>query len=142
MAAGNGERPVAGYIRVSRIGGRSGEGYISPDEQRQQIERYASELGVRVADDAWGDDQDYSGGNFNRPGWEGIVKRIESGELGGVIVLRVDRFARTCLTARRRFGTSLTSATPSSDRLRSAWTQRPLLADTCSSSSSTTQNFS
>jgi len=92
--ATNGERPVAGYIRVSRIGGRSGEGYISPDEQRQQIERYAKELGVRIAEDAWGDDQDYSGGNFNRPGWESIVKRIESGELGGVIVLRVDRFAR------------------------------------------------
>lgn len=94
MAAKNGERPVAGYIRVSRIGGRSGEGYISPDEQRVQIERYAKELGVRIAEDAWGDDQDYSGGNFNRPGWESIVKRIASGELGGVIVLRVDRFAR------------------------------------------------
>lgn len=89
-----GERPVAGYIRVSRIGGRSGEGYISPDEQRQQIEGYAKELGTFIPDDAWGDDQDYSGGNFDRPGWESIVKRIESGELGGVIVLRVDRFAR------------------------------------------------
>jgi DNA invertase Pin-like site-specific DNA recombinase len=87
-------RPVAGYIRVSRIGGRSGEGYISPDEQRQQIEGYAKELGLSIAPDAWADDQDYSGGNFDRPGWEGIVKRIESGELAGVIVLRVDRFAR------------------------------------------------
>jgi site-specific DNA recombinase len=92
--AAKGERPVAGYIRVSRIGGRSGEGYISPDDQRKQIENYAQELGVRIAPDAWGDDQDYSGGNFNRPGWESIVKRIEAGELAGVIVLRVDRFAR------------------------------------------------
>lgn len=90
----SGKKLVAGYIRVSRIGGRSGEGYISPDEQRREIERYAKELGVRIAPDAWGDDQDYSGGNFDRPGWENIVKRIESGELGGVIVLRVDRFAR------------------------------------------------
>lgn len=93
MAYGNG-KVVAGYIRVSRIGGRSGEGYISPDEQRVQIQSYATELGLRIPPDAWGDDQDYSGGNFDRPGWENIVKRIESGELAGVIVLRVDRFAR------------------------------------------------
>ncbi len=88
------DRPVAGYIRVSRIGGRKGEGYISPDEQKAAIESYAGELGLRMAPDAWGDDQDRSGGNFDRPGWERIVKRIESGELAGVILLRVDRFAR------------------------------------------------
>lgn len=87
-----GARPVAGYIRVSRIGGRSGEGFISPDEQRVQIERYADELGLRVA--TWGDDQDYSGGNFERPAWEDIIAKVEAGELGGVLVLRVDRFAR------------------------------------------------
>ena len=88
------KRPVAGYIRVSRIGGRSGEGYISPDEQKKQIERYADELGLVVAPDAWADDQDRSGGNFDRPGWESTIARIESGELGGVIVMKVDRFAR------------------------------------------------
>jgi hypothetical protein len=77
------DRPVAGYIRVSRIGGRKGEGYISPDEQKGAIESYAGELGLRVAPDAWVDDHDRSGGNFDRPGWERIVKRIESGELAG-----------------------------------------------------------
>jgi DNA invertase Pin-like site-specific DNA recombinase len=84
------DQPVAGYIRVSRIGGCKGEGYISPDGQRTAIEGYAAELGLRIAADAW----DRSGGNFDRPGWERIVKRIESEEVGGVIVLRVDRFAR------------------------------------------------
>lgn len=88
------EQPVAGYIRVSRIGGRSGEGYIPPDEQREAIAAYARELGVRVPDDAWFEDQDYSGGNLDRPGWERVVQRIEAGELAGVIVLRTDRFAR------------------------------------------------
>jgi hypothetical protein len=77
------QRPVAGYIRVSRIGGHSGEGYISPDQQRVEIERYAAELGRTIPPDAWGDDQDRSGGNFDRPGWENIIQRIESGELGG-----------------------------------------------------------
>lgn len=86
--------PVAGYIRVSRIGGRSGEGYISPDQQREAIVAYANELGTFVPDDAWYEDQDYSGGNLDRPGWERVLQRIECGELGGVIVLRTDRFAR------------------------------------------------
>ena len=54
--ARQGQRPVAGYIRVSRIGGRSGDGYISPDEQRNLISSYAKELGVFIPDDAWGDD--------------------------------------------------------------------------------------
>ena len=87
-------QPVAGYIRVSRIGGRSGDGYISPDEQKEAIAAYANELGLRIPKNAWIDDQDYSGGNLERPGWESLVRRIEAGELGGVVVLRTDRFAR------------------------------------------------
>jgi hypothetical protein len=50
---------------VSRVGGREGEGYISPDVQRESIEAYASELGGSIA--AWHDDQDFSGGNTERP---------------------------------------------------------------------------
>jgi DNA invertase Pin-like site-specific DNA recombinase len=49
---------VDGYVRVSRIGGR--DGYISPEVQREQIEAFASLMGVEI--DAWHDDQDYSGG--------------------------------------------------------------------------------
>ena len=66
---------VAGYIRVSRIGGRAGEGYIAPDQQREAIGRYAEQLGVVIAGDAWYDDQDFSGGNLDRPGWETLVIR-------------------------------------------------------------------
>ncbi|HET6571635.1 MAG TPA: recombinase family protein [Solirubrobacterales bacterium] len=92
--AKDGVQSVAGYIRVSRIGGRSGDGYISPDEQKEAIAAYAKELDLRIPRDAWIDDQDYSGGNLERPGWESLVRRIEAGELGGVVVLRTDRFAR------------------------------------------------
>jgi hypothetical protein len=35
--------PVDGYIRVSRVGDRSGESYISSDVQREAIERWAHE---------------------------------------------------------------------------------------------------
>lgn len=87
--------PVAGYIRVSRIGGRSGEGFISPEEQRRDISSYASQLKFEIPDDAWFEDQDSTGGNLDRPGWEELMSRVESGELRGVIVCKVDRFART-----------------------------------------------
>jgi hypothetical protein len=33
--------PVDGYIRVSRVGDRGGESYISPDLQREAIESWA-----------------------------------------------------------------------------------------------------
>jgi DNA invertase Pin-like site-specific DNA recombinase len=86
--------PVAGYLRVSRVGARKGEGFISPEEQREGIARRAADLGLTIPDDAWFFDADRSGGNFERPEWEQLMGRIEGGDLGGVIVVRVDRFAR------------------------------------------------
>lgn len=82
-----------GYVRVSRVGGREGEGYISPTLQREAIASYAREIGGEIA--AWSDDQDFSGGNMERPGFQEVLRRIEAGETGGVVVMRVDRFARS-----------------------------------------------
>jgi hypothetical protein len=50
-----------GYVRVSRVGGREGEGYISPSVQREAISNYAAELDGEIV--AWHQDEDYSGGN-------------------------------------------------------------------------------
>lgn len=82
-----------GYIRVSRIAGREGEGYISPDVQRESIERYAAELGGEIV--AWFDDQDYSGGNTDRPGFQKILRRLEQRETDGIVVMAIDRFSRS-----------------------------------------------
>jgi site-specific DNA recombinase len=82
-----------GYVRVSRIGGREGEGYISPDVQREAIESYADELGGEVV--AWHDDQDFSGGNAERPAFQAVLERLHSGETDGIVVYKVDRFARS-----------------------------------------------
>lgn len=82
-----------GYVRVSRIGGRAGEGYISPDVQREAIEAYAGELGGEIV--AWHDDQDFSGGNTERPGFQAALERIRAGESDGIVVKRIDRFARS-----------------------------------------------
>ena len=82
-----------GYVRVSRVGGREGEGYIAPDDQRKAIEAYAGELGGEIV--AWHDDQDYSGGNTERPGFQAALERIRAGESEGIVVKRIDRFARS-----------------------------------------------
>ena len=37
------------YVRVSRVAGRSGESFISPDLQREQGAAWASSRGVEVA---------------------------------------------------------------------------------------------
>jgi DNA invertase Pin-like site-specific DNA recombinase len=82
-----------GYVRVSRIGGRQGEGYISPEDQRHAIEGYAHELGGEIV--AWHDDQDFTGGNVERPGFQAALERIRSGKSDGLVVKRIDRFARS-----------------------------------------------
>ncbi|MBA2241044.1 MAG: recombinase family protein, partial [Solirubrobacterales bacterium] len=82
-----------GYVRVSRVGARAGEGYISPDVQREAIASYAKELGGEVV--AWHDDQDFTGGNMDRPGFQAILERLRAGETDGIVVMKVDRFARS-----------------------------------------------
>ncbi|HEX5955690.1 MAG TPA: recombinase family protein, partial [Solirubrobacterales bacterium] len=82
-----------GYLRVSRVGGRDGEGYISPEVQREAIEGYAQDLGGEIV--AWHDDQDYSGGNIERPGFQAALERLRGGDSGGIVVMAIDRFARS-----------------------------------------------
>ena len=84
---------LIGYVRVSRIGSRAGEGYISPKVQRDAISAYASELGEEVA--YFADDQDFSGGNTERPAFAEALDRLERGEHDGILVMRIDRFARS-----------------------------------------------
>jgi site-specific DNA recombinase len=81
------------YVRVSRVGGRAGEGYIAPGVQREAIEGYAGDLGGEIV--AWHDDQDYSGGNIERPGFQQVLERLRAGETDGIVVMRIDRFARS-----------------------------------------------
>lgn len=83
---------VDGYIRVSRRMGREGPGYISPDIQREAIQRWAEYKGVTVV--AWHEDEDESGGDHDRPGLEAAVARALAGETGGIASWKIDRFSR------------------------------------------------
>ena len=81
-----------GYVRVSRVAGREGDSFISPDVQRERIEGWAKLRGVTIA--AWHEDLDQSGGKLSRPGLDAMLARIEAGEAEGVAVAKLDRLSR------------------------------------------------
>jgi DNA invertase Pin-like site-specific DNA recombinase len=88
---------VAAYTRVSRVGARAGDGFISFDDQEDGIRSRARELGLTIPDDAWVREPDASGGSFkNRPKWDELMARIEDPEdpVAGFIAVRTDRFSR------------------------------------------------
>ena len=82
-----------GYIRVSRVGGRSGDAFISPGEQKERVRAWAKAQGHRIA--KWHEDLDQPGSRSNRPGLNAAMERIESGSTGGLVVARLDRFGRS-----------------------------------------------
>ena len=84
-----------GYIRVSQVGGRSGEGFISPSVQRQQIIRYAEAHGLVLGEIY--EELDESGGRRDRPLLLRALARIENRESEGLIVARLDRFGRSLI---------------------------------------------
>lgn len=85
------------YIRVSKVAGRSGESFISPDVQRERIQAWAIANGAEVT---WHEPElDVSGGRMRRPIFDRIMGRIRAGQTGGVIVAKLDRFARTLVGA-------------------------------------------
>jgi site-specific DNA recombinase len=85
------------YVRVSKVAGRSGVSFISPEVQREQIERWAGAHGHTLT---WHEPElDVSGGSMSRPVFGQIMERIRAGESDGVIVAKLDRFARTLVGA-------------------------------------------
>jgi site-specific DNA recombinase len=89
--------PLIPYVRVSRIGGRHGESFISPEEQLNQIRSYADRHGITLTEVF--EDLDQSGKNTERPEFQRALDAIEAGEAGGIIVAKLDRFARSVVDA-------------------------------------------
>jgi DNA invertase Pin-like site-specific DNA recombinase len=81
-----------GYIRVSQVGRREGESFISPELQREQIEKWAALRGVTIAN--WETDLDRTGTVLSRPGMDRIMERIRGGQTGGVVVAKINRLSR------------------------------------------------
>jgi site-specific DNA recombinase len=85
--------PVDGYIRVSRVGDRSGESYISPAVQRKALEGWAAERDVPLV--VHEPEENVSGATMDQPVFNRIMHRIRARESGGIVVYKLDRFART-----------------------------------------------
>lgn len=90
---------LVGYVRVSRVAGREGDSFISPDVQREQIVALAKARGHKIVE--WIEDLDESGGKWERPGFQRMLAMVESGEADGVAVAKLDRFARSLSDALR-----------------------------------------
>jgi site-specific DNA recombinase len=88
-------RPLDVYVRVSRVGGREGDSYITEAVQEERCRALATARGLAVGQVFT--DRDQSGGKMERPAFAKALARIEAGESGGIIVARLDRFARTLL---------------------------------------------
>jgi DNA invertase Pin-like site-specific DNA recombinase len=88
--------PLDGYIRVSRVAGRSGESFISPDVQRETIARLAAIHGLEVGEIV--EELDTSGKiPIDRRELGRLVRKAEAGESGGLLVWKVSRFSRSLL---------------------------------------------
>jgi site-specific DNA recombinase len=82
-----------GYVRVSRVAGRSGDSFISPGEQKERVRAWAKSQGHSIA--RWHEDLDQPGSKADRPGLIAAMERIESGASTGLVVARLDRFGRS-----------------------------------------------
>lgn len=84
-------RRYVGYLRVSDIRGRE-DTLISDEIQRKDIAAYAQLLGGTVVE--WRQDLGVSGTTINRPGFLEAIELVESKAVDGLIVARLNRFAR------------------------------------------------
>ena len=93
-------RITALYERLSRDDELAGDSN-SIVNQKKMLEDYAKSNGytdlVHFTDDG------YSGGNFDRPGWKEMLRQIEDGSIGAVIVKDMSRVGRD-FTRRYSFG--------------------------------------
>jgi DNA invertase Pin-like site-specific DNA recombinase len=86
-----------GYVRVSRRAGREGESFISPEVQRKKIADWAKLHEVEIVH--WWEELDQSGAKLERPMFQQALARCEACETGGIVVARLDRFARSAVDA-------------------------------------------
>src|SRR2546423_426245 len=84
---------LIGYVRVSRVGGREGESFISPTVQRERIAAAATAGGHVIADVL--EDLDQPGSKYERPAFQDALARVERGEAEGIVVAKLNRFARS-----------------------------------------------
>jgi site-specific DNA recombinase len=88
-------RKAVGIVRVSSVGGREGESFISPTEQRERIEAACEREGFELT--AVHQELDVSGGTplERRRGLREAVEAVESGAAAVVVAAYFDRLVRS-----------------------------------------------
>jgi site-specific DNA recombinase len=111
-----------GYIRVSRVGGREGDSYRSPRDQREAVERLAAANGLELGEVIV--EEDVSGAKrAEQRELDRLVRKVEAGESDGLLVWRVSRLSRNLadgarvaervrMAGGRLIGTDLDTAQP------------------------------
>ena len=88
------------YIRVSATRGREEkDNFFSPEQQHEKIENYAKLKGYEIAE-VWRE-LDQSGREETHPYFQQAIERVERKETDGIIVARLDRFARSVIGAKK-----------------------------------------
>lgn len=85
-------KPLAGYRRVSSKGERRDDEFRSPDFQLATLDRWGEATGHAIQH--FECEVDVSGSRSSRPILDAIVERIEAGELGGIVVAKLNRLSR------------------------------------------------
>jgi site-specific DNA recombinase len=86
---------AVGVVRVSRVGDRSGEQFVSPSEQADRIRSACVRDGLKLIETL--EELDVSGGAAleRRPGLKRAVEMVEAGEADVVVVAFFDRLVRS-----------------------------------------------
>jgi DNA invertase Pin-like site-specific DNA recombinase len=96
------QQRAAGYVRVSSVGGREGDSFLSPEVQREKIEAWAGYRGFRIV--RWYQDLDVSGRQgVHRPQFERMMSDAARGDFDAVAVYRLTRFGRSVGDAANRY---------------------------------------
>lgn len=83
-----------GYVRVSKLGGRGGDSFLSPQLQREEIERAVRREGLELVDVL--EEIDVSGrAGKKRPLWEQAIAAVERGEASAIVVYNISRASRS-----------------------------------------------
>ncbi len=89
------ERRAIGLIRVSRVRGREGESFASPNEQRERIQQACAREGLHLIGDH--EELDVSGGAplDRRDGLSAAIEAIEAGRADTLVAAYFDRLFRS-----------------------------------------------
>lgn len=82
---------VVAYVRVS-TDRQAGEGH-SLDAQAARLKAYATAFGLEIV--ALEVDAGASAGSLDRPGLQAALKRLEAGEAGALLIVKLDRLTRS-----------------------------------------------